>query len=184
MGRRRYERRRQKQDAALEAAALHLNERRTKAKEPAGRRRYEKRTQHSPDFRASTVRRGGASGTAGAHGRVNPFVPQGKPALPFAEALRVNRFAIHEKAGRECSLSLPWAQSPKAFCLALIFKCGESLGGRLVLQYRRAGRLAAEGKFHATKTCNHGGCFTHRAGIFSGLCAAGPRGRRGRSSHC
>jgi hypothetical protein len=88
VGRRRYERRRQKQDAALEAAALHLNERRTKAKEPAGRRRYEKRTQHSPDFRASTVRRGGASGTAGAHGRVNPFVPQGKPALRKATAER------------------------------------------------------------------------------------------------
>ena len=32
--------------------------------------------------------------------RVNPFVPQGEPALPFAKALRVNSVGIHEKANR------------------------------------------------------------------------------------
>jgi hypothetical protein len=64
-GRRRYERRRQNQDATLKAAALHLNLQATNKGKRAG-------------------------GT--------PYLRQGKPALPFAKALRVNSEGIHEKA--------------------------------------------------------------------------------------
>jgi len=62
----------------------------------AGQCRHRRRKSKEPILRASGQAR------RPSFVRANPFVPEGEPALRFANALRVNAARIHEKPGGAC----------------------------------------------------------------------------------